>query len=172
MGYTLDGKLLLDIHGLPCRIKEVEGRPIDGELAMGHLDSIYGRSMGGITRSGWKCDSLPYMVDIDLYGFSGKRGESMAGKLGLYQGIDSRYWVWGWDEISWFAHLSHEKRNEWLVYAWKWIRKNDPNGFLEMPGQQFLLDPKGYYHANEPGKDCPDGYGQEEIIKAIWDGEV
>jgi hypothetical protein len=170
MGYKrADGRLLLDIHGLPARIKEVDGRPIEAELAVGHLDSIFKRSMGGITPSGWECDSLPYMVDIDLYGFSGLRGESAVGKVAPYQGIDSRHWVWGWDEICWFAHLDQQKRNDWLRYAYNWIRKTDPAGFLEMPGQQFMLDPKGFYHANSKSEACQDGYGQEDTIKEIWD---
>jgi hypothetical protein len=168
LGYSLDGRLLLDVHALPMRVKEVSGVPQQAELAVGHLDSIYGRSMGGITPSGWSCDHLPYLVDIDCYGNTGHGGESVVGKLESYQGIDNAYWVWGWDEICWFANQPAEQRNAWLWYAWQWIRDNDPNGFMEMPGQQFMADPAGFYHANRPSAECPGGYGQEDTIAAIW----
>lgn len=168
LGYALDGQLLFDFHALPLRIKEIPGKPHQAELAVGHLDAIYGRSMGGIAPSGWKCDHLPYLVDMDYWGATGRGGESVAGKIKALQGIDSRFWVWGWDEICWFAHQSEQQRNEWLWYAWEWIRRADPNGFMEMPGQQRMSDPRGYYHANMPSAACPNGYGQEETIAAIW----
>ncbi|PKO22569.1 MAG: hypothetical protein CVU38_08690 [Chloroflexi bacterium HGW-Chloroflexi-1] len=168
LGYHLDGRLLFDFHALPLRIKEIPGKPYQAELAVGHLDAIYRRSMGGITPSGWACDHLPYLVDVDYWGATGTGGESVAGKIENLQGIDSRFWVWGWDEICWFANQPEEQRNEWLWYAWEWIRETDPNGFMEMPGQQRMSDPRGYYHANTPSEDCPYGYGQEETLAAIW----
>jgi hypothetical protein len=172
LGYSLDGRLLLDVHALPMRIKEVAGKPHQAELAIGHLDAIYGRSMGGITPSGWECDHLPYLVDIDCYGKTGRGGESVTGKIESLEGIDSAFWVWGWDEICWFANQSCEQRNAWLWYAWQWLRKNDPNGFMEMPGQQAMVDPAGYYYANNCGPGCPDGYGQEDTIAAIWKSDL
>jgi len=172
LGYTLEGRLLFDFNALPLRIKEIPSKPHQAELAVGHLDAIYGRSIGGITPSGWSCDHLPYLVDIDYWGSTGRGGESVAGKIGQLQGIDSRFWVWGWDEIDWFAHQPPAYRNEWLWYAWNWIRKTDPNGFMEMPGMQKMLDPKGYYQANMPSEACPNGYGQEETIAAIWRSQV
>jgi hypothetical protein len=168
LGYTLDGRLLFDFHALPLRIKEKPNEPRQAALEVGHLDSIYGRSKGGITPSGWTCDQLPYLVDIDYWGSTGKGGESVVGKISKLQGIDSRFWVWGWDEISWFANQPEEQRNEWLWYAWKWILDVDPNGFMEMPGMQRLVDKKSFYHANMPSKACPQGYGQEETIASIW----
>ncbi len=171
LGYALDGRLLFDFHALPLRIKEIPGKPHQAELAVGHLDAIYGRSMGGITPSGWTCDHLPYLVDIDYWGATGRGGESVAGRIEALQGIDSRFWVWGWDEISWFANQPAAQRNEWLRYAWTWIRGTDPVGFMEMPGQQRLFAPQGNYQANMPGAGCPDGYGQEETIAALWQSD-
>ena len=49
--------------------------------------------------SGWKCASLPYLVELDNWGASGK-----AGQPGL------PYWTWGYDEICWFAHQPAEYR--------------------------------------------------------------
>jgi hypothetical protein len=171
MGFAINGKLLFDVHALPCRIKEVEGKPFEAILEKGHLDSIYGRSMGGVTPSGWECDSLPYIVDVDHWGNSGHPGKSVYGKIDPIQGIDSRYWVWGWDEVSWFVNLTREKRNEWLSYAWNWIKSTDASGFLEMPGQQWCTSQKMLYNANNPSNVFPDGYGQEDTIREIWDSQ-
>ena len=168
LGYALDGRLLFDFHALPLRIAEIPGRPHEAELRVGHLDAIYGRSMGGIAPSGWACEHLPYLVDVDYWGKTGRGGESVAGKIEALQGIDSRFWVWGWDEMSWLGHQTPAYRDAWLRYAWRWVRETDPNGFMELPGQQPMTDPGGYYRANTPSPACPDGGGQEETIAAIW----
>ena len=162
-------KLLFDFHSFPLRIAEVPDKPQEGTLQMGYLDSIFGRSNGGITPSGWTCDHLPYLVEFDNWGSSGKGGQG-----GL------RHWAWGYDEICWFAHQPEDYRNAWLRYAWDWVRTHDPNGFLEMPGSRCLADPvtKGdggdlsWYYANHPSSAMPDGFNQEDAIKAIWAGDA
>jgi hypothetical protein len=76
-----------------------------------------------------------------------------------------RFFTWGYDEITWFAHQPEEYRNEWLRYAWRWLKEHDPDGFLEMPGGRMLTNgPAGakWYFANR---------GQEIAIRAIWDGD-
>lgn len=159
-GIVHDGELMFDFHSFPLRIEEVADEPQKGVLEVGYLDSIYGRSKGGITPSGWECDSLPYIVELDNFERSGHEGENYG-----------RHWIWGYDEISWFAHQSEAYRNEWLRYAWKWIREHDPNGYLQMPGGRCLsagVDGKGWYWANTRSKAVPDGFNQEETIKAIW----
>jgi hypothetical protein len=159
-GPSHDGRLLFDFHSFPLRIKEVAGKPQEGMLEVGYLDSIFRRSKGGIAPSGWKCDSLPYLVEFDNWGVSPKPGEG-----------GQPWWTWGWDEISWFAHQPEDYRNRWLRYAWDWVRKTDPNGFLEMPGSRCLhhpVDGLWWYRANTKGPSCPDGFSQEETIRAIW----
>ncbi len=170
-GFKVEDRLLLDFHALPLRIKEIPGQPLKAELAVGHLDALYGRSLGGIAPSGWKCEALPFLVEFDNWGSSGHGGESVAGKIGEIQGINDRYWIWGWDEICWFAHQPEAERNAWLWYAWEWVKLHDPNGFLELPGLRGLADPVDgcrFYCANSPSPACPQGFGQEETIKAIW----
>jgi hypothetical protein len=155
-----DGRLLFDFHSFPLRIKEVPGQPQKAVLEKGYLDSLFGRSRGGITPSGWRCDSLPYLVELDNWGSSGKGGEP-----------GMPYWTWGYDEISWFARQPEAYRNEWLRYAWQWVRDTDPNGFLQMPGSRGLADPVGgewWYYANTRSDASPFGYSQEETIKSIW----
>lgn len=129
-------------------------------MSEGYLDSLFGRSKGGTTPSGWSCGHLPYQVEIDNWGLSGRAGESIGG-----------YWVWGYDEIGWFAHQSRQYRDEFLRYAWNWIRQHDSNGFLAMPGVRCLAEPvdgRDWYFANNPGPSCPGGFGQEGTIKAVW----
>ena len=161
-GPLREGRLLFDFHSKPCRIKEIPERPREAELAMNYLDNLFGRSRGGIAPSGWTCAHLPHLAEIDHYGVKepGKSGFS--------------YFVWGWDEMSWFAHQSEEDRNSWLRYAWDWVRKHDPNGYLQMPAMRVLIDPVGerrWYFANTPSEAFPEGFGQEETIKAIWASE-
>lgn len=160
-GIVCDGRLLFDFHSFPLRIDEVPDQPEEGVLRMGYLDSIFGRSKGGVTPSGWRCEHLPYLAEIDNWGRHDREGENVGGG-----------WIWGYDEISWFARQSEEYRNDWLRYAWRWIREHDPNGFLQMPGSRPLASPVGgkigWYFANTPSAPVLTGFNQEETIKAIW----
>jgi len=161
-GFVSDGRLLFDFHSFPLRIDEVPEKPIQGILKMGYLDSLFGRSKGGVTPSGWTCESLPFLVELDNFGSSRREGQNIG-----------EHWIWGYDEISWFAHLSESERNAWLRYAWNWVREHDRNGYLEMPGSRQLASPvegKRWYWANTASPAVPDGFNQEETIKAIWAG--
>jgi len=159
-GIVHDGKLMFDFHSFPLRIDEVVEYPQKGILKVGYLDSIFNRSKGGTTPSGWSCQSLPYIVELDNFGSSGRGGQN----IGMH-------FIWGYDEICWFAHQPEQYRNQWLLYAWDWIRKTDPNGYLQMPGNRTLADPvdgKNWYWANTSSEKVPTGFNQEETIKQIW----
>ena len=152
---------LLDFNSFPLRIKAVPESPYEGKLQANYLDGIYTKSKGGISPSGWKCDHLPYLVEFDNYG----RGKT--------QNVadTTSFFVWGWDEISWFALQPEKSRNDWLKYARNWIRQTDPNGHLEMPGNRMISCPnesQGSYRANTKSPACPIGYSQEETIKILW----
>jgi hypothetical protein len=160
-GMLHGGQLLFDFHSFPLRIVEVPEHRQEGVLKMGAFDAIYGRSMGGIAPSGWRCEHLPYLVELDNWGVSDRPGQAHAGSC----------WVWGYDEISWFAHQDEAYRNKWLRYAWDWVRKHDPNGFFQLPGSRVLhasVDGQHWYYANTQSKAVPQGFSQEEAIKAIW----
>jgi hypothetical protein len=155
-----EGRLLFDFHSFPMRIKEVVGKPQEGVLEVGYLDSIFKRSKGGVAPSGWKCGSLPYLVEFDNWGVSPKPGEG-----------GQPWWTWGYDEITWFAHQPEDYRNRWLRYAYEWVRTTDRNGYLEMPGSRCIHHPVGaqwWYRANARSAACPDGYGQEDAIRSVW----
>ena len=160
-GLVRDGQLLLDFHAFPLRVKEVPDHPQEAVLEVSYLDSIFLRSKGGRTYSGWECAHLPYLVELDNYGSSRHPGEAR-------QGAD---WVWGYDEISWFANQSKAYRSQWLRYAWDWLKKTDPDGYLEMPGSRTETSPlnrRGWYFANRPSAAVPDGLDDEDPIRALW----
>ncbi len=160
-GFVRDGKLLFDLHSFPLRIEEVADKPKEAQLRVGYTDALYGRSKGGLTPSGWRCDHLPYLVEFDNYGRSRKPGEAGQGK----------FWVWGWDEITWFSQQPEKYRNEWLRYAWRWVREHDPEGYVQMPGLRCLAgaaNGKRWYDVNQPNAATPNGSGQEETIRGIW----
>jgi hypothetical protein len=164
-GLVRDGKLLLDFHSFPLRIEEVPDKPREAQLRLGYTDAIYGRSRGGITPSGWRCEHLPYLVEFDNYGRSRKPGEAGRG----------RFWVWGWDEITWFSQQTEDYRNQWLRYAWQWVREHDPEGYLQMPGFRCLagaVHGNRWYDVNQPSAATPNGSGQEQTIRAIWAGDT
>lgn len=160
-GLVRDGRLLMDFHSFPLRILETPERPREAILKLGFSDGLYLRSKGGITPSGWTCDHLPYLVEIDNWGVSKQPGQPGAGSI----------WIWGYDEISWFAHQDRDSRARWLRYARDWVRNTDTNGFLQMPGSRVLAGPVGdvrWYHANRPSPATPQGFGDEDAIRALW----
>ena len=165
-GIVTNGHLLLDFHAFPLRIMEVPDKPQEAVLKLGFSDGLYNRSKGGITYSGWACDHLPYLVEFDNYGVSDHPGQPNPQSPG--NGFD---WIWGYDEITWFAHQNVEYRSKWLRYAWDWVNKTDPNGHLEMPGSRTETSPvdhKKWYYANTQSVLVPDGLGDEEAIRTIW----
>jgi hypothetical protein len=164
-GLVREGQLLMDFHSFPLRIMEVPDQPQEAILKVGFSDGIYNRSKGGQTFSGWKCEHLPYLVEIDNWGVSRQPGQAKAGSI----------WIWGYDEITWFAHQSQQYRSNWLSYAWDWVRRTDANAHLQMPGSRTLASPVGrkrWYYANKAGPSVPDGFGDEEAIRAIWAGDA
>jgi len=122
-GLVQEGQLLLDFHSFPLRLEEVADKPKEAQLRVGYTDAIYERSRGGTTPSGWRCEHLPFLVEFGNYGRSRMPGEAGMGK----------FWVWGWDEITWFSQQPEKYRNEWLRYAWRWVREHDPDGYVQMP---------------------------------------
>ncbi|TWT78819.1 hypothetical protein CA13_02160 [Planctomycetes bacterium CA13] len=160
-GMVVNGVSLLDFNSFPLRVKEIEGRPLEGELQVGHLDGIYRRSKGCRSPSGWSCESLPYLVEFDNFGRS--RTPNVLDLNSVF--------VWGWDEISWFAQQGEDDRNKWLIDARNWIRETDPNGHLQMPVSRMITCPNqsgGNYRANTRSAECPVGYSQEETIKTLF----
>jgi hypothetical protein len=158
----VDGKSLLDFNSFPLRVKEVVDKPMEGILEVGYADSLYKRSRGCLTPSGWRCDSLPYLVEFDNFGISRTPGEATL----------NQHFIWGYDEITWFDLQSEEHRNAWLKYAYHWLRETDPNGFLQMPVGRVTTpgrgEPRGRFRANPPSDTIPNGKNLEGTIKELW----
>jgi len=170
-----DGKLLFDFHMYPSRPmadgtqephRPTEADPQRATFDAAHYDSIYGKSSGGITYSGWECDSLPYLVELDNYGNASDR-------LNIPNPDDM--WVWGMDEIGWFANQPGWYRAEFLEYAYDWVKNSAPgDGFFAMPGQRVaqIYDSNGItlsytYMAYDPSS-YPRGMGDASAITRIW----
>lgn len=160
-GFMKDGVHLMDFNSFPLRIVEKKGEPMKGILPeKRHQNSIYNRSKGGMTASGWKCKSLPYIVEFDNFGISSDPGNPVEGAF-----------IWGYDEITWFSLKSIEDQKAWLEYAYNWVPKKDHNGYLQMPVCRVVVDGKNPVHkykANIKSNACPEGTGLEEKIKELW----
>ena len=160
-GMVKVNKSLLDFNSFPLRIKEIPEKPYEGKLQVNYLDGIYTKSKGGITPSGWKSDHLPYLVEFDNFGRD--KNTNVADT--------TTHFAWGWDEISWLSLQPENYRNQWLQYAYHWIKQTDANGHLEMPGNRMITcsnESQGSYRANTKSAACPIGYSQEETIKTLW----
>ena len=86
---------------------------------------------------------------------------------------------WGMDEITWFANQPRSYREEFLNYAYTWVKDTaEGNGFMALPGERvaryynndgltngniyswryYAYDPENFYAGN----------GDEAIIKEIF----
>ena len=158
-GFVVDGKLLFDFVAFTLVPKENLDVPQNCMLEKYRCNwALYGRTKGGITPSGWSCDKALLKVEFDNFGISDHPG--------IAKDCDC---VWGYDEITWFSRQPEKYRNEFLKYANAWIENNDPNCFLEMPGNRITTGGRTqFYRANTASEACPYGYNQEETIKEIW----
>lgn len=173
-----DGVLLFDFHMYPSRPvtdtsqsahAPTDDNPQKAYLQVGYSDSIYGKSIGGVTPSGWECESLPYLVELDNFGDN----ESQ-----LFQPIADGLRVWGMDEITWFANQPDEYRAAFLRYAYYWMQYYaGGEGFFAMPGQRLarIYDAdktiQGWAYFGFDKNNFIQGNHDEPVIKRIWAGE-
>jgi len=159
-GFLREGVHMLDFNSFPLRI--VPGDEyMEGILPEEtHFNSIYRRSLGGETPSGWTCEGLPYIVEFDNFGISKDPGQLTDGPF-----------IWGYDEITWFSLKGEDEQKDWLEYAHNWVRKTDPNGYLQMPVSRVVvngIEKTHKYKANIKSAACPEGTGLENKIKELW----
>lgn len=160
-GMMIGDRSLIDHNAYPLRIKEVPEKPMEGILEMGHFDSLYGLSKGCVTPSGWRCSALPYIVEFDNFGYRADYGTA---------NLNDHY-VWGYDEITWFYIQSDEYKKQWLKYAYNWLKENDSNGYLEMPGARVVSIPgqEGFMgRAVDKTEAVPYGMGIADTITQLW----
>jgi hypothetical protein len=166
--YKDTDQLLFDFHSGPIRPMEVVGSHrggIDGgevEILPGVRDVMFGRSKGGKTWFGWTCNSLPYLVEFDNNGVSDKPNTANVG-----------WWVWGWDEITWFGVQEPTYQKRWLRYAHHRVRELDHNGYLQIPGLKELVR-GGIYAKPWPDMfravegDTKYNYNLTQTIRQLW----
>ena len=172
-----DGKLMFDFHMFPLRPVAdgsqpphfpTEDDPQRATLTVDHKWGMYGKSLGGLTHSGWETDTLPYCVELDNY-YDDPDDQ-------LHVPRPDRANCWGMDEINWFAHQPAWYRAAFLHYAYDWVRNVAPGKcYLAMPGQRVirLRNPEGRI-INDLYRACdkslhPLGFGDESVIKEIWE---
>lgn len=164
-GMMVGERSLIDFNSFPLRIKEVPREPMKCVLEAGHIDALYGKSPGCVTPSGWRCESLPYLVEFDNFGVSEHPGVAV---------VEDHY-VWGYDEITWFYMQDLAARSAWLRYAWEWLRENDPQAHLEMPGARVVSlgdgTPSFLSRAVAKSDKVPFGMDIEPTIKELWSEE-
>jgi len=163
-----DGTMLVDMIVAPIRPAPAddetdhevsEENPQRCVLKANYWKSVYQSGISGTSPSGWYAERYPYLVEFDNYG----------GKLGDTSKKDS--YVWGLDEISWYASQPQWYRREFMQYAIDKINSFEENGhvaFVGYRGGQYnsMLGEKQQYYAN--GSDfCKLGQNDEEFIKAI-----
>lgn len=152
--------LSLDYITYPMRAKGINDMPEEAFFEPNWLDSVYQKTPGGLNPQGFVCDNSSYLVELD-------NGGGNNGHPGEY----SEYWIWGYDEITWFALQSDDFRRSWLNYAVDWLTVNDPNGFLVMPGSRGYLRKDGVwdvYNAIRTSSTYPTAFGDEETIREIF----
>ncbi len=160
-GLVREGRLLLDFHSWPLRPREV-GDPADEDVILeaGFIDSIYGRSRGGVTPSGVYRRHQRFLVEVD----NGYAGPTPGG-------CDLPECVWGYDEITWFARQSTERRDALLRYFWRRVPELDPAGRFQVPAvrpmQALLATGCEHYLLHNPDAvSC--GAGQIATVLDMW----
>lgn len=129
-GVIINGnKFMFDFGSFPTRPKEIVEEPQKCELSIRYLDSVYDKRKRGITPSGWSTDALPYLIEIDNGSLGPHPGEPSL------KAID----VWNYDEITWLGLQPEEYRNEWIEYAWNWIRENAPHAYFQFPTRRVVI---------------------------------
>jgi len=174
-----DGILLFDFNAYPARpmadgsqephypTEDNPQRCLFTNRQRGDFKSIYGKSIGGKTYSGWECDTLPYLIELDEFG-------DVEEQLNINDPEDVR--CWGMDEINWFANQPAWYRAEFLRYAYKWMREEaEGEGFMALPAERraFYYDEnknitRGVYYAYLE-ENFPKGNNDELVIKEIFD---
>ncbi|MCC2545880.1 hypothetical protein LJY25_05445 [Hymenobacter sp. BT175] len=154
-------QLLFDFHSFPARPRETALLPDSSQgavLVPGWRDREsppFGQSKGGRTPTGWLTVRLPMLAELDNFGVAPRPNQP-----------GQPPWVWGRDEISWFAYQPAGFRNQWLVYASAQARLLDPAVYLQLPGRRSVTGVPGQqlYSAAEAG--------QVETIRRIWAGQT
>lgn len=110
-------------------IRGIQVNPFQCKFEVDYLDALYKISKSCIFPGGWSCESLPY-----IYSSVWKLRES-----GMLKVADTTsHFVWGRDEISWFAQ--QDKKTEitgWNMHATEFEKPFQTS--LQMPLSWMIL---------------------------------
>jgi hypothetical protein len=120
---------LFDFTSFPIRLKEVPGKPQQSICEEGYLDSMFNQKDGFYR---------PFLVEFDNFGVSKTPGEPT---------IDSHY-IWGYDEITWFAIQKKEYRHDFLRYITEWVNSRYPDGWVQYPSHRMIKVPVSFIWKN------------------------
>ena len=141
---------IVDYNAFPIRPKEIPSQPMKCLCEENYLDSMFNETDGQFR---------PFLVEFDNWGYSDKRGQPT---------LDDHH-VWGYDEITWFSLQTDAYRKEFLNYVTDWVKARYPEGWVQMPSFRNLDGTeKLWYKANTRSDACPEGFSDEETIKAIF----
>ncbi len=150
-GLVINGTQYLDFVSFPLRLKEKTNEQatlgaafeVNGSY---YQDNIIGRTGG-----------MPYLLEFDNFGGSGSEGTAT-----------SDHFVWGYDEITWFAKLDYTNGCVFLDYATQFLATHDPIGHIQMPGMRVIQFAPGVFRCNDKATGYNDRFGYESKIKQLW----
>ena len=119
---AVDGHLLFDFCSMPMTSRCIRQRY--PQVALVHR----GHSRGGRHPGGWTCEYTPCLFEQDNWlGYSLPKGDPrwMDGEARAQAG------KWGWDDITWYAHLDPELRAAWHHYARSWVASKGAGCFYQ-----------------------------------------
>jgi len=169
----IGGRLLLDLQSAPLYPQET--RAENGALMaepVRHSDDAskhIGRETGGVHPLGFRTDAQVSIYEFDNWdGGNGRPGVASPGEI----------YCWGYDDITWFALQPAWYRDQFLLECAAFFRQTRPDAdgkqvhFLQPAMRRVVQGAPGIYEyrANNPGPACPDGFGQEDTIRAIFAG--
>ena len=160
--FTPDGRSVLDYNAFPMRIEETpQNGHLTAQLRPGFTDAMYGTY------------PHPYLVEFDNWGVSSHPGEP-SDRSDVNLPFEEQIYIWGYDEITWLYVLPEQERQEWLRYAYHWIKENDPYAHLQMPGTRGASLGNGKWsmaRSIAPTENVPDGMNLTQTIKELWNEE-
>ncbi len=158
-GLKVGNRLLLDIQGAPLFPNETEikdgammceVKKYDGDYSFTYI----GRSPGGLHPLGFEVKENFMILEFDNYGGNGRPG------IATYDA----FYVWGYDDITWFALQPEWYRSQFLLEADQYLKSEpslmDDTGkpvyFLQLPLKRVITEDQKMLYVPEGVLDIDD----------------
>lgn len=157
-----DGQMLTDFNAFPMRISVAKGqkdhKPSEKEpqlcvITPGQGDSPYQKGIKGNHPGGWYTNKYPYLIEVDNWGVDTKSLHKAAA------------YIWGYDEITWFAVQPQWYRQKFVEDLTKQIDSFGENGHFALPTKRYIGKVPGISNAA-----CyvASTYGDLDFYKDMW----